>query len=466
MTRKDVDTLIKNAFVITMNPRREMIERGAVAITGTRIVAVGSTDELLRSHSARHQIDAQGGIVHPGFIDTHVHFMNAARGAFPDTMELSTSMNIYRQWWDGVDDEDEYASSLLNCVEMLSNGTTCFLEAGTVHNPHAAAEAAERVGMRGFVGDPFLWDMPAAPGVHVMSRAPRALDRSLALLGAQLKRNSKPDGLVRGCVVLFGLGSASDELVKAAKHIADENNAIFSQHQSFGPNDAAADERRLGKRALCHFSEIDVLGHNCTFSHMNDLTGDEMSMVRQSGMSVAWCPGTAMTLATGATVKGPHLHMHRYGVNTALASDGANSACRYDIGLQGLLALLASRERTQKRDSFSAEDVMELATVNGARALGMAHEIGSLEVGKRADIVIRSTDLPEAQPGVDPLQTLVYCCGSKSVASVLVNGETVWSAGRPRRIEAAQIYDLARKSTDRMWTKLGLSRQSRWPIVQ
>ncbi len=465
MTRIQADTLIKNAFVVTMNARREMFERGAIAIAGSRIVAVGPTDELSKTYSARHHVDAQGGVVHPGFIDTHVHFMNAARGAFPDTMELSTSMNIYRRWWDSVDDEDEYASSLLNCIEMLSNGTTCFLEAGTIHNPHAAAEAAERVGIRGFVGDPFLWDMPAAPGVHVMARAPRERKRSLDLLGSQLKRNGKADSLVRGCVVLFGLGSASDELVTAAKKIADENNAIFSQHQSFGPNDAAADERRMGKRALCHLADIDALGHNCTFSHMNDLSADEMALVRQAGMSVAWCPGTAMTLATGATVKGPHLHMHRSGVNTALASDGANSACRYDIGLQGLLALLASRERTQKRDSFSAEDVMELATINGARALGMADEIGSLEPGKRADIVVRSTDLPEAQPGVDPLQTLVYCCGSKSVSSVMVNGETVWSAGRPRRVEVGQVYDLARKSTDRMWAKLGLTRQSRWPIV-
>ena len=465
MKRQQVDTLIKNAFVVTMNARREMIERGAIAITGTRITAVGPTEKLAELYAPRQQLDAGGGVVHPGFIDTHVHFMNAARGAFPDTMDLSTSMNIYRRWWDGVDDEDEYASALLNSIEMLSNGTTCFLEAGTIHNPHAAAEAAERVGIRGFVGDPFLWDMPAAAGVHVMGRAPRERKRSFDLLGSQLKRNAKADSLVRGCVVLFGLGSASDELVAAAKKIADENGAIFSQHQSFGPNDAGADERRMGKRALCHFADMDVLGHNCTFSHMNDLTADEMALVRQAGMSVAWCPGTAMTLATGATVKGPHLHMHRSGVNTALASDGANSACRYDIGLQGLLALLASRERTQKRDSFAAEDVMELATINGARALGMADEIGSLEPGKRADIVVRTSDLPEAQPGVDPLQTLVYCCGSKSVSTVLVNGETVWSAGRPRRIDAGQIYDLARKSTDRMWAKLGLSRQSRWPIV-
>ncbi|MGE3876277.1 MAG: amidohydrolase family protein [Parvibaculaceae bacterium] len=465
MKRQQVDTLIKNAFVVTMNARRDMIERGAVAIAGSRIAAVGPTDELAEAYIPRQQLDAQGGVVHPGFIDTHVHFMNAARGAFPDTMDLPSSMNIYRRWWDCVDDEDEYASALLNSIEMLSNGTTCFLEAGTIHNPHAAVEAAERVGIRGFIGDPFLWDMPAAPGVHVMGRAPRDRKRSFDLLGSQLKRNGKADSLVLGCVVLFGLGSASDELVAAAKKMADENGAIFTQHQSFGPNDSGADERRMGKRALCHFADIGVLGHNCTFSHMNDLSTDEMAVVRQAGMSVAWCPGTAMTLATGATMKGPHLHMHRSGVNTALASDGANSACRYDIGLQGLLALLTARERSQKRDAFSAEDVLELATINGARALGMEKEIGSLEPGKRADIVIRTTDLPEAQPGVDPLQTMVYCCGSKSISTVLNKCETVWSAGRPRRIDAGQIYELARKSTERMWTKLGLARQSRWPIV-
>lgn len=464
MTENQADTIISNCYVITMNDRREYFERGAVAILGNKISAVGHNDEILQRFNAKRTIDAGGGIVHPGFIDTHVHFMNTARGAFSDTSDLSSGMNIYRRWWDSVEEEDERASTFLNCLEMLSNGTTCFLEAGTLQFPDASAEAAETVGIRGFIGDPFLWDLPVSAQTYDMARAPRDNARSLKLLGSQLKRN-KGEPLVRGCVVLFGLGSASDELMRAAKEIADTNKAVFSQHQSFDRHDSGSDESRLGKRALCHFAENDLIGENCTFSHMNDLNADEVDVIRQSGMSVAWCPGTAMSLGTGATIHGAHLEMVRAGVNTSLASDGAASGCRYDIGLQGLLALLASREKAQSKSAFSCEDVLELATRGGAKAVGMEHEIGSIEPGKFADIVIRSTDLPEAQPVTDPVQALIYSCGSKSVATVLVNGEVVWSDGGPAKVDAPMVYDLARTSRRRMWEKLSLSRTSKWPLV-
>ena len=172
-----------------------------------------------------------------------------------------------------------------------------------------------------------------------------------------------------------------------------------------------------------------------------------------------------MYLGTGATIHGAHLEMIRAGVNTSLASDGAASGCRYDIGLQGLLALLASREKKQTKSAFSCEDVLELATRGGAKAVGMEKKIGSIEPGKFADIVIRTNDLPEAQPISDPVQALVYSCGSKSVATVMVNGEVVWDRGGPTKVEAAEVYDLARTSRRRMWEKLSLSRTSKWPLV-
>jgi len=375
MTESQADTIISNCYVVTMNDRREYFASGAIAVSGNRIVAVGRENDVLARYRARRTIDAGGGIVHPGFVDCHVHFMNAARGAFPDTAELSIGMNLYRRWWDGVNEEDERASTQLNCIEMLSNGTTCFFEAGTLQYPDSSAEAAENVGIRGFVSDPFLWDMPASEGTHQMTRSPRDHARSLKLLGNQLKRN-RGEPLVRASVVLFGLGSASEELMRAAKTMADQHNAVFSQHQSFDAHDSDVDAHRFGKRALCHYAEKDIIGENCMFSHMNALSADELQAIKQSRMSVAWCPATAMYLGTGATIHGGHLDMMRMGVNVSLACDGAASGCRYDIGLQGLLALLASREKMKTKSAFSAEDVLELATRGGAKAVGMERQIG------------------------------------------------------------------------------------------
>lgn len=456
------DYLVKNCFLITMDEERTCYEKGAVAIAGGRILLAGDESEVVPQVEADKVIDAGGGIVHPGFIDTHVHFMNTARGAFSDTLDTGAMMNTLRRWWDTVEEEDERAATFLNCLEMISNGTTCFLEAGTLQFPEASAEAAAAVGIRGFIGDPFLWDLPASPGTQQMSRAPRDLDRSLDLLGGQLKRN-KPDALIRGCVVLFGLGSASDELMRAAKDMADSNGVIFSQHQSFDLHDTEADEARLGQRPLCHYADHGLIGENCTFSHMNDLSADEAKIVQQAHMSAVWCPVTSMNLGAVSARHARHLEMLRGGANISLASDGVSSGCRYDVGLQGLMALLGTRSKADSRSTMSAMDVLELATIGGARAVGMESEIGSIEVGKYADLVIRSTDLPEAQPYSDPIQSLVYNCGSKSVDTVIINGEIVWARSRPTRVEAEEVYDLAQQSHWRMMDKLGLPSQYRRP---
>jgi cytosine/adenosine deaminase-related metal-dependent hydrolase len=464
MSEIQADLVVRNGFVITMNDARECLERGAVAILGNKIVAVGTDRDIARTVKAKRAIDAQGGVIHPGFVDTHVHFMNTVRGAVPDSADTSIMMNTFRRWWDSVEEEDERAATLLNCIEMLSNGTTCFLEAGTLQFPDLAAEAAAETGIRGLIGDPFLWDVPTPAGTHAMTRAPRDRNRSLKLLGGQLKRN-RGEPLIRGCVVLFGLGSASDELMQAAKELSDSHQVIFSQHQSFDTHDGSADEHRLGKRAMCHYADHDLVGENCTFSHMNDLTADEAEIVRHAGMSVVWCPVTSMNLGAGAAKHARHLEMLRAGVNVSLASDGAVSGCRYDIGLQGLVGLLSSRAKSENKLAFSAEDVLELATRGGAKAVGMLDQIGSTEPGKYADLVIRTTDLPEAQPITDPIQALVYSCGSKSIATVIVNGEIAWSGGQPARVEAAMVYDLARSSRRRMWAKLSLAPESKWPLL-
>lgn len=454
------DYLVRNCFLITMDAARSCYENGAVAIAGRRIVLAGDGPAIVPQVKAAKVVDAGGGVVHPGFIDTHVHFMNTARGAFSDTLDTGAMMNTLRRWWDTVEEEDERAATFLNCLEMISNGTTCFLEAGTLQFPQASAEAAEAVGIRGLIGDPFLWDLPASPGSHSMSRAPRDLDRSLGLLGKQLKRN-KPDALIRGCVVLFGLGTASDELMHAAKDMANSNGVIFSQHQSFDLHDTKADEARLGRRPICHYADHGLIGENCTFSHMNDLSTDEAGLVQQARMSAVWCPATSMNLGSVSARHARHLEMLRGGANISLASDGVSSGCRYDVGLQGLIALLGTRAKADSRSTMGAMDVLELATIGGARAVGMESEIGSIEVGKYADLVIRSTDLPEAQPCSDPIQSLVYNCGSKSVDTVIVDGEIVWSRARPTRVDAQEVYALAQQSHWRMMDKLGLPSRHR-----
>jgi 5-methylthioadenosine/S-adenosylhomocysteine deaminase len=329
--------------------------------------------------------------------------------------------------------------------------------------PDAAAEAVKAVGLRGLLADPFLWDRAALPAVK---RAPANLSRSLDLLGRQLRRNIDDEARVRGYVTVYGIGTASDELQLAAKECADRAGTVFAQHQSFTRLDVEDDDARFGCHPLAHYADLGTLGRNVLFFHLNFVRDDEAAFLRQSSCSVAWCPAASMISGAGGTFNGRHLELYKQGVNIALGSDATTTGHRFDVGLQAFLAVLTAREKTQNRQTLNAEDGLEMATVNGARALGMASVIGSLEPGKRADIVVRDMDLPEANPGVDVAQSLIFSAGSKSVATVIVDGEIIIEDGRSTRVDETHVYSLARASTQRVSTRLGIPRRSRWPSVE
>jgi len=457
------DLLIVNGCVIAMDPQRTIYPRGAIAISGRHIVAVGAESDVTARYRAARILDARGGPVHPGFVDCHVHLMLTARGAFPDTLPFERSTFFYTQWRNALDPAEEYEACLLSCLELLNNGVTCFMEAGTVLEPDVAAAAVKAVGIRGLLGDPYLWDVGGLSKEASIKRAPVDRARALKLLGGQLGRNRDPHALVRGYVVLNGDGTASDELMKAAKECADGAGVVLSQHQSFSLSDVQVDDERFGEHAFVHFERIGVLGKNCTFTHVNVLREDELPRVVESGMSITWCPSSCMVWGIGGTFRGRHAELHRDGTAIALGSDSANSCGRFDPSFQACLAVLTAKEKSQDRHMLTFEDGLEMATVAGARAAGLADMMGSFEAGKRADIVIRSVALPEAQPGLDAVQSLIFSAGSKSVDTVIVDGQIVLKDGRSTRVDEEAAYCRARQSARRLLDKVGFHREYTWP---
>src|SRR5690606_17852276 len=262
-------------------------------------------------------------------------------------------------------------------------------------------------------------------------RAPASTDRALKLLGTELRRNRDPHALVQGHIAIAGMGTATDELERAAKQTADAAGTILNQHQSYYDVDTATDDQRHGCHAILHLEEIGILGENCLFSHMNVVRNDEVEPIVKSGLSIAWCPAGSMLWGVGGTFRGRHAEFHNRGVNIALGSDSANWSNRFDVGLQSYLALLTAREKSGTRTILTAEDVLAMATINGAKAAGLEHKIGSIEVGKRADLVIRANDVPEAFPQTDPVSQLVYSAGAKTVHTVLIGGRVVLEGHQP-----------------------------------
>lgn len=457
------DLLIRNAFLITVDADRRLFPAGALAIDGNAIVDVGREQDVTPRWQAHRTIDADGAAVHPGLIDTHYHPMGmGARMVLSDAPvsgaePAEATKTRYLAWLNETRDADEHAATLLSCAEMLRNGYTCFLEPGTFLNNDAAAAAMQAVGIRGSLAAGWLWDRE---GIHLsgFARAPVAAERAHRELGSQLWRNSDPAALVRGHVAVWGLGACSDDLVQSASALARERGVVFTMHQSMAADDARFDYERLGRQPLVHWANRGVLGPHCLFAHMNILCDDEIEPVVSSGMSIAWIPGNVMYWATGGRTPGRMVELHEKSVNLSLGVDMAKAWVFGDVPL---IAYLLAR---MQDEYLPVEAIFEMSTLNGARAIGMDDIIGSLEVGKRADVVIRTRSLPEAYPGDHPLAQIMLSARSKSVDIVIVDGQIVVERGGLTRMDESEIFARATESAAAWAARAGLTLwRSPWP---
>ena len=451
-----------------MDSERRIFSPGALAITGRDIVAVGPDAAVTSAVSAERVIDAQGAPVHPGFVETHMHVSHQLiRSSFDDTIPWESILDVFfNDYWRAIDDEDEFAGSAIGCLEMVRNGTTCFIEAGSVFEPDTTADAAARVGIRAIIGDGFIWDIGAlAEGDTHLPRSPGSTREAINRLGAQLHRNKDPHALVRGHLAIWGLGTASDELYSAAKELARGEQVVLNAHQSYARLDADGDRQRLGKSPIVHYEELGVLDDLTLLAHANFVDDDEGRVLTSCGTSVAWCPSVTMNWATQGGVLGRHAELYARGCNVALGSDSSIVGNPLDLTHACSLGILASRERTGDRSSLSAESAFEMATINGARAIGLETEVGSLEPGKRADVVIRNAAMAELCPDGRIIDQLVYAGASRGVTTVIIDGKVVLEDGSFPHVDEAQLLAQAGQAAKRVFRRMGWTVSGQWPII-
>ena len=466
---RNCDLIIKNGCLLTMDERRAIIPRGAMAVTGHTIAAAGPEKDILRDWQSKNVIDAKGAIVHPGYVDAHLH-VNAqtCRGFFRGDASKGGAVGPnYADWKATLTAEDENAAAGLAGVEMLRHGITTFVEPGSAFEPDAVAAATQAIGIRCTLAEPYLWDttdtMDVIPGLaskSLFARVPPERDRCLKLLGSQLFRNRDKDGIVHGHVALYGEGTASDELYVAAKKLADREGVILNNHVGFDLDLAAAMERVWGKPRFVHLAEIGVLGPNTTFVHMNLIRDEEVEPIIKSRLSIVWCPLAYVSRGTPLRQPTRIPEMKKCGVNVALGTDSARQSSAGDAGF------LALQLAGGAGHAMVSEDIFEMMTVGGARAAGLQHLIGSLEPGKRADIVIRSTHAAELMPSIDPVHQLVTVAHGANADTVLVNGRIVLREGRATLVDEADVFAKAQASVHRIISRLGLSLPGLWPRAQ
>lgn len=277
-------------------------------------------------------------------------------------------------------------------------------------------------------------------------------------MGRELHRNRDPEALVTGHIAILGLGTASESLMMEAKERADAAGVVLNLHQSYSPADTEADRQRFGgKEPLVHLKEIGFLGHNITFGHANHITDAECDVILETGPNLAWAPAASMMWGHGGSIHGRHAELWRRGANVALGSDSANWSNSFDLWRQANLAVLSARDSHGDRTYLIAEDGLEMATRGGARACGMDAQIGSLEVGKRADIVIHTLNRPELIPTTNMIRNLFYASGSKSVHTVIVNGKVVLQDGAFVGLDEAGILAHINEASLALISRMGKS---------
>ena len=441
MNKSKCDTLIHNGQVITMDAKRTIYSPGAVAIKGGRIQAVGAAAELRQRYDASESLDAQGAIVHPGFIDAHNHIVHTScRGVFGNIHDVDAATIKFADWKADVTDEDEAVATAMAAVEMLRSGFTMFIEPGTLFSTGAAAEAVERVGMRALFSPPYLWDrretLAAMPGLEspsLTARAPIDSARSVGLLDAELHRNRNPHALVRGFVFVYGVGTASPELLQAAHACARDNDVPLHLHAGYAPGESEIYRTVTGVSQLVHLHELGVLDEQTVIVHANLLDDAEESAIRETGCQIVWCPISFFSLGIARSASFRMAKRHRRGIRVSLGADGTFDCTPAETVLA---AHFASRVCD---DPLPPGALLEMQTLNAAAAAGLQSELGSLEPGKRADVVVRSPRAAGTYPANNPVHLLALTMGSGSVDTVLVNGEVVIRGGHSTRVDELEI---------------------------
>ncbi len=466
MNKTPCDTLIRNGQVITMDGGRRIFRRGAVAVTGSRIVEVGADADLQSRYDAAETIDAGGGIVHPGFIDAHNHIVHTSCRGVGTLRDDTPSPVNFADWKAGVTDDDEAAATAMASVEMLRSGFTMFIEPGSLFSTGAAAEAVERVGLRALFAPLYLWDrqecFEAVPSLYspsLMARAPIDLDRSLAQLDAELHRNGDPDALVRGYVFVYGVGTASPELLRAAHSLARDNGVPLQLHAGYVPMEGEIYRAMTGLSQIVHLRELGVLDERTVIIHANVLDEDEEAAVRETGCQVVWCPAAFFSLGLGRSASFRMAERYRQGTRVALGTDGAFACTPAGI-------MPAANYASQAYgDPLSPGALLEMQTLNGAAAAGLDAELGSLEPGKRADVVVRSAQASEAHPDNNPVHLLALTMGTGTVDTVLVDGQVVLREGRSTLVDEPDVYRTVSDSVTARAKRLDIDLSPEWPIV-
>jgi cytosine/adenosine deaminase-related metal-dependent hydrolase len=447
-------------YVVTVDPQRRIIQDGAVLIQDGRIRRVSKAAELADARADR-VIDARHLVVTPGFVNGHMHisYAHAVRGIFPDDQgsPLPTVFKLQM----AMTEEEEYYTSLLGIVELLKNGTVCFVDPGSTKFPDACLQAYQDSGVRVILGD-CVTDQ-SAPFPLPRYAAAEAIDRTSAFLK---KWHGRLNGRLRAWAMPFSPETCSADLLRGLKRLADEHRTSLTLHHGSGAKARQEYQARGAPSPTQYLESLGVLGPNVVLAHVLGIDDAEIDAMARTGTTAAMCPVTAAKGARGAGQHGrlPELLARR--VKVALGCDSPNNSNHLDMVRALNMAAIQYKDARQDMRQIPAETALELATLTGAQAVGVGDEIGSLEPGKKADLVLFDTQRPEWQTMFNPVNNLVYNADGRSIHTVIVDGRVVVDAYRQSFVDEPGLYAKVQEIGERLLARTGVTPgRSRWPLV-
>jgi cytosine/adenosine deaminase-related metal-dependent hydrolase len=448
-------------FLITMDASRRIIQDGSLLIEGQRLARVGKATELA-GVPAEQVIDAREMVVTPGFCNNHMHisYAHAVRGIFPDDLDPGVYLANVFKLQGAMTEEDEYYTSLLGITELLKYGTTCFLDPGSTKFLDACLQAYEESGCRIVVGAQVV-DRPNPINIPVTGTQDAIATMERTIKAYDHRLNDR----VRAWAMPFAADYATEELLVAAKRLADACQTGLTLHQSNDPPSVKAALERYGKRPIEYLESIGVLGPNVLLAHLVGLDDREVEAMARTQTKAVMVPTAALKMGRGTSSQGKLPEMLQQGIAVSLGTDAGNNSNLLETQRSMYLAAVLYKDARRSTSMVPAETALEMATLNGAKALGFDQDLGSIEVGKKADLVLFDTKRPEWRNLFNPVNTLVYNADGRSVHTVIIDGRVVVRNYKPVYVDEWQLLQKVQDLGQRLLARTGVQFPPRWPVV-
>jgi 5-methylthioadenosine/S-adenosylhomocysteine deaminase len=462
-------TLIEHLqFAITVDTDDRIISDAALVVEGSTIADIGTTTEVAGRQdrsSFDEVIDGSMLGVCPGFVDSHVHLSETlSRAVFPDDLDTRTWVFHWaKPFYAHVDPDDEEVGVYLACAEMIRSGTTCLLDMGAQNDTGRTVAAMSKIGIRGITGrhaadnaptrlpDGWTTEMVA----HHFYPSP---DVALADLEATVLRwNNSADGRIRCWVNIEGKEPCTLQLHVGARALAQKLGVGTTYHLSTSIEEARLALGKYGKRPVQRVMEAGGLGANLVIAHCVALDDSELAGLVEHNVKIAFCPGTSLKLAKGAAAFGRYTEFMDAGGIVCLGTDGVSASGNLNLMRQMYIAAGLFKDARNDASLIGARKALRMATIDGAKALGWDDEIGSLELGKKADFVLFDLNHVEWTPYHDALQALVWSASPASITETWVDGRPIYRRGKIGTIDEVAIFAEARKRARLIVERAGLN---------